>query len=71
MAMPTPEQKAEFERYAAEHAREPIPEEALKGVIDDDLAEAKAKENKVGTWNREYNSKTIGSSDKPQVAEAE
>jgi hypothetical protein len=71
MPKPTPEQMAEYENWLERHPASDPSAEALRGVIDDDMAEAEEHERKRANWNREYNAKTIEPSAKPKLAEKE
>ena len=71
MPKPTPEQMAEFEEWSKLHPDSAPSDETMRGVIDDDMAEAEDHERKHAHWSREYNAKEISPATKPKLAEKE
>jgi len=71
MPKPTPEQMVEYEEWLKQHPASDPSSEALRGVIDDDMAEAEEHERKRANWNRDYNAKEIAPTSKPKLAEKE
>lgn len=71
MPKPTPEQMAEYEEWLKRHSDSASSAEAMRGVINDDMAEAEEHERKRSNWSREYNAKTIEPTSKPKLAEKE
>ena len=49
------DQLKEYEEWKATRSGKPISEEGLRGVIDDDVAQAKLSSNKKDEWSRDYN----------------
>ena len=71
MSEPTPEQIAEYEHWLTEHPESIIAPDVIRGVIDDDMAEAEELEKKQTNLNREYSAKKITPAPKPKLAEKE
>lgn len=71
MTKPNAEQKAEYEAWLKQQPNHELSSDVVRGVIDDDMAEAAEREKKREGWSRDYNAKVIDPSEKREVLEEE